>query len=51
MRRGIILSAVLLVAIRVHAQQPNFDGKSWWQHVEVLAADNMEGRGDGHSWA
>jgi Peptidase family M28 len=24
-----------------------FDGKSWWEHVKVLAADNMEGRDTG----
>ena len=29
------------------AQQPAFDGKSLWHHVEILAADSMEGRGLG----
>lgn len=32
------------------AQQDNpvaFDGKAWWDHVKVLAADNMEGRETG----
>ena len=29
------------------ATNPNFDGKSWWQYVKVLAADNMEGRETG----
>jgi hypothetical protein len=24
-----------------------FDGKSWWEHVKVLADDNMEGRETG----
>jgi Zn-dependent M28 family amino/carboxypeptidase len=26
---------------------PNFDGRSWWEHVKVLAADDMEGRETG----
>ena len=25
----------------------SFDGKSWWGHIKVLAADNMEGRDTG----
>jgi Zn-dependent M28 family amino/carboxypeptidase len=25
----------------------SFDGKSWWDHIKVLAADNMEGRDTG----
>ena len=25
----------------------NFDGKSWWEHVKVLASDDMEGRETG----
>ena len=42
----------LLLSIVVSAQEvPNppkdFDGKSWWEHVKVLAADNMEGRETG----
>ena len=27
--------------------QASFDGKTWWEHVKVLAADNMEGRDTG----
>ncbi len=26
---------------------PHFNGNSWWQHVQVIAADNMEGRETG----
>jgi Zn-dependent M28 family amino/carboxypeptidase len=26
---------------------PNFDGKSWWEYVKVLASDDMEGRETG----
>ena len=29
------------------ASAPNFDGKSWWEYVKVLAADDMEGRETG----
>jgi Zn-dependent M28 family amino/carboxypeptidase len=29
------------------ASAPNFDGKSWWDYVKVLAADDMEGRETG----
>ena len=29
------------------ATSPNFDGKSWWDYVKVLAADDMEGRETG----
>lgn len=47
MRKAIVLGAVLLVAIHIAAQERHFDGKSLWRHVEVLAADDMEGRGTG----
>lgn len=53
--RGRIPSSIavllLLVAASAQAQnaapQPAFDGKSWWEHVKVLAADDMEGRNTG----
>lgn len=47
MTRAIGLTAFLLAAIHLAAQQQPFDGKSWWHHVEVLAGDDMEGRGTG----
>jgi hypothetical protein len=40
----------LLIALVAHSTpspNPNFDGKSWWEHIKVLAADNMEGRETG----
>ncbi|HET9742916.1 MAG TPA: M28 family metallopeptidase [Terriglobales bacterium] len=45
-------SLLLLLASAVFAQSvPNppkdFTGKSWWAHVKVLAADNMDGRETG----
>jgi len=29
------------------APESHFDGKSWWGHIKVLAADDMEGRETG----
>ena len=45
--KAIVVGAVLLVAIHIAAQERHFDGKSLWRHVEILAADDMEGRGTG----
>src|SRR5882757_4816932 len=49
-----ILFAIFLVvsslAVKpLFAQSPNlhFDGQSWWDHVRILADDNMEGRETG----
>jgi len=41
--------AFLLVTIAYSQQtsDTHFDGKSWWEHVKVLANDNMEGRETG----
>jgi len=39
-----------LYALNLRAQQPtekHFDGKTWWEHVKVLADDGMEGRDTG----
>ena len=50
MRRAIYATTVFaaaLVSLPLFAQtQPesHFDGKSWWEHVKVLADDSMEGR-------
>jgi len=38
---------LLLMTIGLSAQQRRFDGRSWRHHIEVLADDNMEGRGTG----
>jgi Zn-dependent M28 family amino/carboxypeptidase len=51
--RSRIITALLLaagVAIPSVAQQSTdnqFDGNSWWAHVKVLAADDMQGRDTG----
>jgi Zn-dependent M28 family amino/carboxypeptidase len=38
---------VALCAPLVAQQSPAFDGKSWWEHVKVIASDEMEGRDTG----
>ena len=44
----LVLIAVFLVpAVAQKENQPSFDGKTWWEHIKVLAADNMEGRDTG----
>lgn len=42
-----ILAALLLIPSFAQESQSSFDGKSWWDHIKVLAADNMEGRDTG----
>jgi len=40
----------LLLAAAAVAQKPAkllFDGKTWWDHVKVVADDSMEGRETG----
>src|SRR5712664_28444 len=39
-----------LSTVNLWAQVPterHFDGKTWWEHIKVLADDNMEGRETG----
>src|SRR5713101_1109934 len=51
MLRKLLLSLWIAVClVPSYAQQEHsssFDGKSWWEHIKVLAADNMEGRDTG----
>ena len=53
MRRAIRAVAILVAAsfaLPTQAQtspELHFDGKSWWEHVKVLADDNMDGRETG----
>src|ERR1700687_5001723 len=50
MLKKLLSVASLLVAICASSQQTaptHFDGKTWWDYVKVLAADNMEGRETG----
>jgi hypothetical protein len=48
MGRKVILAAAMLLSISAVSQVPtHFDGKTWWDAVKVLAADDMEGRETG----
>ena len=48
MRRKLILAAGLLFAVSAPSQAPtHFDGKTWWDSVKALAADDMQGRETG----
>jgi Zn-dependent M28 family amino/carboxypeptidase len=50
LKRLPFLVIALLLPLKLSAQQPaakHFDGNSWWDHVKVLADDNMEGRETG----
>jgi len=44
---AVLLTAATLLAQDVPNAPKEFDGKSWWDHVKVLADDNMEGRETG----
>jgi hypothetical protein len=48
-RNLFIVGALLAVGVAAIAQQPpkHFDGNSWWQHVQFLADDKLEGRETG----
>jgi len=48
MSRKAWLFLLLLCPVCAFSQTaPHFDGKTWWDHVKVLAADNMNGRETG----
>jgi Zn-dependent M28 family amino/carboxypeptidase len=53
MRRTLLMLVTIvtsLFASTLLAQAPpqsHFDGKTWWEHVKILADDNMEGRETG----
>ena len=43
----LLLSIILVAQNSSKSASPSFDGKSWWDYVKVLAADDMEGRETG----
>ena len=43
----IFIALFLVAAFAQPATQQSFDGKSWWDHIKILAADDMEGRDTG----
>src|SRR5271170_3988533 len=48
MSRNIVFLSAALLAITAFAQTAtHFDGKTWWDYIKVLAADNLEGRETG----
>ena len=50
LRKLLISLSITVFLVSAFAQENNsplFDGKSWWDHIKVLAADNMEGRDTG----
>jgi Zn-dependent M28 family amino/carboxypeptidase len=51
MKKSLVLLAlgfsVTLAAFAQQAAKNDFDGKTWWDYVKVLADDNMEGRETG----
>lgn len=49
MRPFIAAVAMLVLSVSALGQQAatHFDGKSWWEHVKVLADDSVEGRDTG----
>lgn len=50
LRRTAVACLLALTATTLAAQKsskPLFDGKSWWDHVKVIADDSMEGRETG----
>ena len=50
LRKSLLSLWIVVFLVPALAQQgnpPAFDGKSWWEHIKVLAADNMEGRDTG----
>ena len=47
MRWFVFPSMLAVLAAKALSLGDHFDGKSWWNHVKVLADDNMEGRETG----
>src|SRR5216684_1852464 len=43
----LLLLGCVFCASAQNSAPANFDGKTWWEHVKVLAADDMEGRETG----
>jgi Zn-dependent M28 family amino/carboxypeptidase len=45
-----LLAILLFLQLALHAQRPApkyFDGKTWWEHIKVVADDRLEGRDTG----
>src|ERR1700751_1769258 len=44
---SLILTLAFFLPLSAQQSANHFDGQSWWDHIKVLAADNMEGRETG----
>jgi hypothetical protein len=42
-----VISGLAMSLLAAQPAQQHFDGQTWWNHVKVLADDNMEGRETG----
>ena len=50
LKKVLLLAIAALIALPAPSQtaaKNTFDGKTWWEHVKVLADDKMEGRDTG----
>ena len=47
MRKVLLFLWIAVCLVPAYGQEGSFDGKSWWNHIKVLAADDMEGRDTG----
>ena len=49
MRKKLTIFCCFVFSVTCAQQAPEnyFDGKSWWDHIKVLAADDLEGRETG----
>src|ERR1700676_2029034 len=46
----LLILLTIALSVRPQVQQPTekfFDGKTWWEHIKVVADDRMEGRDTG----
>src|ERR1700674_5395701 len=49
-KRLLAILVFVQLGMALHAQQPApkyFDGKTWWEHIKVVADDRLEGRDTG----
>jgi Zn-dependent M28 family amino/carboxypeptidase len=46
-KRLLLLPAIFVLLAGTLEAGSYFDGRTWWDYVKILAADNMEGRGTG----
>lgn len=47
LKRLMVVCCLSAIAAAQTAPKPTYDGKTWWDYVKVLAADDMEGRETG----